>query len=164
MKKAQAGFTIIELLIVIVIIAILAAISIIAYTGIQGRVNDSAIQADLRNYANKIEEFYVDNGRFPGNAVELNSLGLSRSTSAYVVDAQAVKYCRNGSAYAIAGESKSGNGFYYGNTTGGLRRRLIPVASQWCYDNYSIPGSTGRVAMWANQTQIWDDTRRHEVP
>jgi general secretion pathway protein G len=38
----QTGFTIVELLIVIVVIGILAAITLVAYNGLQDRANDSA--------------------------------------------------------------------------------------------------------------------------
>ena len=38
-----SGFTIVELLIVIVVIAILAAISLVAYTGVQNSANDAAV-------------------------------------------------------------------------------------------------------------------------
>ncbi len=48
MKKSSSGFTIVELLIVIVVIAILAAISVVAYTGIQTRARASAIASDLK--------------------------------------------------------------------------------------------------------------------
>lgn len=45
--KYQPAFTIVELLIVIIVIAILAAISVVAYTGIQNRAHDSIVQSDL---------------------------------------------------------------------------------------------------------------------
>lgn len=46
--KRQFGFTIVELLIVIVVIGILAAIVIVAYNGVQARAQQSKIQADQR--------------------------------------------------------------------------------------------------------------------
>ena len=47
-KTKNTGFTIVELLIVIVIIGILAAITIVAYNGIQNRANDTVIKNDLK--------------------------------------------------------------------------------------------------------------------
>lgn len=49
MQEKNRGFTIVELLIVIVVIAILAAISVVAYNGIQDRAKMSKAQGDLRN-------------------------------------------------------------------------------------------------------------------
>lgn len=47
MKQRANGFTIVELLIVIVVIAILAAISVVAYNGIQDRARKSALASQL---------------------------------------------------------------------------------------------------------------------
>jgi len=44
---SRRGFTIVELLIVVVVIAILAAITIVSYNGITNKANDTAIQNDL---------------------------------------------------------------------------------------------------------------------
>lgn len=63
--KRQPGFTIVELLIVIVVIAILAAISVVAYTGIQARANDARRANDIRQVAKLIEVYYAENGSYP---------------------------------------------------------------------------------------------------
>lgn len=62
MKKTTSGFTIVELLIVIVVIAILAAISVVAYTGIQSRSRDSIRKQDLATLAKATQLYAVDKG------------------------------------------------------------------------------------------------------
>lgn len=57
----QKGFTIVELLIVVVVIAILAAITIVAYNGIQNRAKQSAAQSATRQALGKIQAFAVQN-------------------------------------------------------------------------------------------------------
>jgi type IV pilus assembly protein PilA len=68
-KKAQ-GFTIVELLIVIVVIAILAAISIAAYTNIQQRAKNTAIINAASQSLKMIQAYIAANGTYPlkGNA------------------------------------------------------------------------------------------------
>ena len=51
-RPAHRGFTIVELLIVIVVIGILAAITIVAYNGIQQRARTATVQVDMKNSAN----------------------------------------------------------------------------------------------------------------
>ena len=65
MKKSTSGFTIVELLIVIVVIAILAAISVMAYNGIQSRARDAERVQDIASIQKVLELYYIDNGSFP---------------------------------------------------------------------------------------------------
>ena len=65
MRKATSGFTIVELLIVIVVIAILAAISVVAYNGIQTRARDNVRKADLSSIAKALELYRADFGEYP---------------------------------------------------------------------------------------------------
>lgn len=61
----QSGFTIVELLIVIVVIGILAAITVVAYNGIQTRAKDQARISKIKEISKAIEAYYVDNGHYP---------------------------------------------------------------------------------------------------
>ena len=64
----ESGFTIVELLIVIVIIGILAALVIVAYTGIQTRARDAKSQTDAQAILKKAEAYAADsNGTYPAN-------------------------------------------------------------------------------------------------
>ncbi len=61
----RSGFTIVELLIVVVVIGILAAIVTVAYTGIQSAARDSSRIATLNQLQKAIELYYVENGDYP---------------------------------------------------------------------------------------------------
>ncbi|MBC7943306.1 prepilin-type N-terminal cleavage/methylation domain-containing protein, partial [Candidatus Saccharibacteria bacterium] len=64
-KNKQPGFTIVELLIVIVVIGILAAITIVAYNGVQQRAVVASLTSDLDNGSKTLKLFQVDNGSYP---------------------------------------------------------------------------------------------------
>lgn len=64
-KNRLPGFTIVELLIVIVVIAILASITVVAFNGIQDRAIEASIRSDLRNSRTKLLAYQIDNGRYP---------------------------------------------------------------------------------------------------
>jgi general secretion pathway protein G len=59
------GFTIVELLIVIVVIGILAAITIVAYSGIQQRARDSNRQSAIGTIRQALEMYKLDHGSYP---------------------------------------------------------------------------------------------------
>ena len=131
-KSKDLGFTIVELLIVIVIIGILAAITVVAYNGIQNRASDSAIQSDLSAMAKKIALFHVDNGRYPNATGELNALGIKATFSAYGTSpAYNLPYCiaSDSSYYAISALSKSGTKYYYSSKTGVVKSYSSSLAN-----------------------------------
>lgn len=63
--KSQPGFTIVELLIVIVVIAILATLTIVAYNGIQQKAISASLQSDLDNASKQLKLYQVDNSAYP---------------------------------------------------------------------------------------------------
>ncbi len=68
MKRKHIGFTIVELLIVIVVIAILAAITIVAYNGLQQRARESKLISGVNGYVKALQQYKAINGTYPGDS------------------------------------------------------------------------------------------------
>ncbi|HMQ95676.1 MAG TPA: FISUMP domain-containing protein [Candidatus Saccharibacteria bacterium] len=68
------AFTIVELLIVVIVIAILATISIVAYNGIRQRATDSAIASKESTAKKKLETYKVENDSYPEDQATFDSL------------------------------------------------------------------------------------------
>ncbi len=80
--RAEGGFTIVELLIVVVVIAILAAITIVSYNGITTRANGSAAQGSASTLQKKVETYAADSpvGNYPLTLAALTAGGNSWTT------------------------------------------------------------------------------------
>lgn len=162
----RSGFTVVELLIVIVVIAILAVITIVAYNGITQRANASAANHGLAQAKKKLELYKVDNGTYPTTS-NLASAGVTDSTVAYQYTSDGTSYCMTGTSgnvsYKATEISSPASGGCAGHGVGGVsavtnlatspRATALDVASgptwlssRWggAYGSYSL--LTGQVA------------------
>lgn len=166
--KKHSGLAIVALLIVIVVIAILATISVVAYNGIQDRTNDSAVKADLCNFATRIEMYYAEHGEYPvggGNSdasvTALSGITFMPTKNAYQRDINNFYYCGVSSwpnaRYAVAGLSKSGNRIAYYNGS------FQPYSGAWSGNsnicpNLGIPTTEAGYSFARGQTSanLWN--------
>lgn len=68
-KRVQAGFTLIELMIVVAIIAIIAMVALPSYQGYVERTRAGDAQSALMSLANAMERYHTQNGTYVGAAV-----------------------------------------------------------------------------------------------
>lgn len=125
-----SGFTIVELLVVIVVIGVLAAITIVAYTGITKRAAAASLQSDLENASKLLKLDLVTDGSFP-TVLNLANGGKgipfsSGNSYQYTVDntVNPPKFCitaTNGSqSYKIDQDNQPSVGGCPGHSQGGV--------------------------------------------
>lgn len=83
MHRARHAFTIVELLVVIAIIAILAAITITTYNGIQRRANTSSADSTLNQVSKKLITYQSMNGIFPATLQAADVAGIDITNVQY---------------------------------------------------------------------------------
>ena len=159
------GFTIVELLIVIVVIGVLAGITIVAYNGIQNRAYTSAAKQSLRDSFNKIQEYKTINGAFPANETDLATLSLRVAKSSFDITLNnSFLYCYyiDNSNAALLGRVKGTGANYAYNAANGLIEMAGWGGSTQERCNYAL-GETGAnftgkgfsVGVWNQVPNIW---------
>lgn len=97
-SKWNRGFTIVELAVVIAVVAILVAVTVVVYPGIQNRASDTEAQGDLRQAATKLEAYKNSVGGFPANEGLVDGgKGLPKS-----VDGRAYSYTSTATGYCLS--------------------------------------------------------------
>ncbi len=138
--RNSRAFTIVELLVVVVVIAILASIIIVSYNGVQKSAISASVQSDLRSAATAIAvEINRSNSAsvtgFPSTVKTSPKVGLSLATPA-----SGSSYCING-AYAGSPSVK-----YYFDSVAGLKEGNCPgahIVGTVIGDGNADPSGTG---------------------
>src|SRR5882672_2469998 len=76
--RAEAGFTMIELMVVASILIVLAGIGLAQYRNGKTRASEAVLKTDLFNMRDAIDQYYADKGQYPGTLDELVSAGFLR--------------------------------------------------------------------------------------
>lgn len=143
-SRYNFGFTIVELLVVIVVIGILAAITIVSYSGITNRATISSLHSDLANASTTLKLDYIPNGAFPATLALANGgKGITQSQSLdgiiYVPDNTSnpnnfcLEYRKGTNTYAIDNSSSVSNGVCLKNlvTNGDFSNGVVSWGSDY---------------------------------
>ena len=99
LKRNQQGFTIVELLIVIIVIGILAGLVLVTFNGVQQKARNTERQTDTKAIASHMETYNAQKGYYPTNA-NLNDSAF-RSANLKGLDQEALKDPK-GTGYTVA--------------------------------------------------------------
>jgi type IV pilus assembly protein PilA len=112
------GFTLIELMVVVLIIAILIAIAIPTFLGLRTRAQDRAVQSDLRNGMTAAKAFYTDEEAYTGfNATEGEAIEPSLDWAGDITITLPATSPVAGQAIVMYAASESGTTFCIADTT-----------------------------------------------
>lgn len=107
LKNNKKGFTIVELLIVIVVIGILALLVVTTYGGIQSKARDTKRTSDIGTIQTQLEAFFSQSGYYPSNADMNGAAWLSTNMKSLDTGALADPSNTASKAVALVAASKT---------------------------------------------------------
>ena len=110
-RHGEAGFTLIELMVVIVIIGMLAAIVVPRFMGAAGKAAQTAARAQISSFKTALQLYKLDNVRYPTTAEGLETLIKNGSGKNYLNDVEALPKDPWGSPYQYKCPGDNGRDF-----------------------------------------------------
>lgn len=108
-NQHRQGFTIVELIIVILVIGILAAITIVSYAAVTSNSHEQSLQGDIKTAAGQLLKYRSDNGAYPADLSSAGIKNSSTTTYTYTYTSANDTYCLVGTAYNTSFYVLSGN-------------------------------------------------------
>jgi type IV pilus assembly protein PilA len=155
-QEADSGFTLIELMVVLLILAILLAIAIPTFLGVTGSANDRASQANLNTAITDGKSVYENNQQsYPGLAYALatsintNEPSLNIQTATYVATAGQVTATASsdgGGAIYMSLAKKTGNCWFLVDNTATIKPAVGTLATDAVWNAATTVSSAGVIA------------------
>ncbi len=167
--RRNGGFTIVELLIVIVVIGILAAIVIIAFNGVQNNAYDTSVKSNLTAAAKTLELYKAESESniYPIDDTELVTMTsgskykIKINANAYGQTANNLAYCKSGTtgaAYALIARTRTSKVFYVSSAGGGVKEftgTFSSIASGGSCPSFEPSLTTGHWGFQGTPTRTW---------
>ncbi len=146
MRTLRSGFTLIEILIVIAIIAILASAVLVGLGPTQQAGRDARRLSDLRQVQNGLELYFSKCGYYPGPAVAGTCAGTAWSATSKWADMVTTLMGSAIGVSTVPGDPSAGHTYYYGTTNGGasyIIAATLENTNNSVFNTYTPPSNVG---------------------
>jgi len=163
LEGAEAGFTLIELMVVLLIMAILLAIAIPTFLGVKTGAQDRAVQSNLTNALTSAKAAYANGGTYAATAAEVTALGSAEPNISFETTAAtsgsnnlSVATSTDGQQLLLVGFSQSNTCWAAedneGDTTGNIGGTPATLGVQ--YAHWTQATTAGATSGPCNQTGL----------